>query len=278
MTGSPNRPGGGDILIGVVLPTYNRPDGLRRALLSLCAQTYGSWIVAVVNDASAVSYDEVEQEFAEDERVIFSRKETNEGVNATQNVGLDIVLPRGVDYITTINDDDVFAPDYFEVAIRVIGEHPGYGWYWSNNYGEMKASSRRITHAREMDFIDDYMYRKFRGDKATLISTELLGETRFDGRFRKGHRWMFFLELCKGSKIWAHTHDSVKKSYLEGGNTKGGQKHPKNWDEVSYKFARHWYVIRQRPLKLIAWRYLVLELFKTPSRLVRIWRSRLSSG
>ena len=38
-------------LVSVIIPTYNRPDGLRRALASVSAQTFRDFEVIVVNDA-----------------------------------------------------------------------------------------------------------------------------------------------------------------------------------------------------------------------------------
>jgi glycosyltransferase involved in cell wall biosynthesis len=262
----------------VIVPTYNRPEMLAEALRSLQAQSYKNWVAIVVNDASDVDYTPTERAFQNDARIQFHHKSKNGGVNETCNVGLDLAVQRDVDYIAILDDDDHFAPDYFEVAARVIRKRPGYGWFMSNNFGDSKQSSHDITTEGEIDYIDDYIYRKFRGDKGRLIARDVLKDIRFDDRFRASHRWPFFVEVGERTRIWAFPHNSISKRYLDDGITKDqSKKHPRNALEVRYRFAKHWYVIKKRPWKLIAYKYFLMELFKTPKRLVRLWLDSVRS-
>ena len=255
--------------IGIIMPTHNRPDLVVHALESLRAQTYTDWIAFVVDDASEKDYSTVRERFAEDERIRFYRLEHNGGVNAARNRALDEAQSAGVPYIALLDDDDAFTPDYLETVHEVARQHPEYGWFWSNTYGDTKPSSREITAVREYDFVDDYIYGKFRGDKTLMLSSATIGNTRFQSK-KRNVDWHFFINISKRSKILAFPHKSKRIAYQDGGITKT-KKYPVNVYEVVYRFSKHWHVVRCRPLKLPAYRYMAYELIKTPRRLLQLW-------
>jgi len=263
-------PQDGSLTIGVILPTHNRPQLLAEALASLQAQSHRDWQAVVINDASSEDYGPLEQRFADDERIRFLRRENNGGVNQACNTGLDhFAREGGVDFIAIMDDDDTYAPDYFTEAVRQIRAHPEYGWFMSNNHGQQKASSRRIDEERELDYVDDYIYGKFRGDKGRLIAASLLREVRFNGRFRGSHRWPFFTDIAQHTRIWAFPHDSVSKRYLAGGITQRAGS-SMSLRDIGHTIYKHWHVIRRRPTKGAAYKYLLLETLKAIPRCLRL--------
>ncbi len=264
---------------GVVIPSYNRPQDLKGALDSLQAQSYGNWRAVIVNDASTVDYSEIENAYRDDPRFIFVTRYRNGGINAARNGGMDLLLSLGVDYLCFLDDDDEFVADFFATALTVLQQHPGYGWYMSNNAGERKRSQRDIEHVGEIDWIDDYIYGKMRGDKAHLFAAAALRDIRLDERFRASNRWRFFIDLNRKTRILGYPAASIRKRYQEGGITKGHQgqyKGPKTALEIRSRFEKHWYVIRLRPTQWGAYKYLLLELLKSPKRLLQLWRYRRS--
>ena len=258
-------------LLAVVIPSYNRPDLLVEALISLQEQTYTNWRAIIVNDASTVDYTELKNRFENDPRIRFVRREVNGGVNQACNTGLDyLAKENGIAFIAIMDDDDVYAPDYFDEAVKMMRLYPEYSWFMSNNFGDQKKSSTTITKEGELDYVDDYIYGKFRGDKGRLIAAWILIDLRFDGRFRSSHRWVFFTDIAQHTKIWAFPHNSIQKRYMEGGITKA-VKRPKTLMDIYYSFYKHWHVIRLRPKKLAAYKYFFMELCKAPARIIRRW-------
>lgn len=258
-----------NLKIGVVIPTYNRPELLATALKSLQAQGYENWKAVVINDQSSADYKAVEQAFSDDSRIRFFTRELNGGVNQACNTGLNqLATDDDVDFIAIMDDDDTYAPDYFESAVAQIHAHPEYSWFMSNNYGDQKKSSRRIIKEGELDYVDDYIYGKFRGDKGRLIAAWILKDLRFDPRFRSSHRWPFFTDVAQHTKIWAFPHDSVYKHYLDQGITKSAGA-SMNFKDIRHNVYKHWYVIRLRPTKLAAYKYLILESLKAIPRAIR---------
>ena len=260
-------------LFGVIIPTYNRPDDLKTALHSLLNQSYPNWCVAVVDDASTISYESVKEEFS-DPRIHFMDAPENRGINAARNIGLDFLLNHGADFLSFLDDDDEFAPDFFAKAIEIIRKHPEFDWFMSNNYGERKKSQQDIQEIRVLDWIDDYIYKKFRGDKAHIFSKYIIRDIRLDDRYRASNRWKFYIDLGERSKILAYPHPSIRKQYQEGGITKGikgAYKGPKTWLEISSRFAKHLYAAKHHPTQWKAYKYFLLELLKTPRRVIHLY-------
>jgi glycosyltransferase involved in cell wall biosynthesis len=96
-------------LVSVVLPTYDRPERLRRALESVAAQTYPRVELVVVDDCSPTPLEPVVDavDLATLERVVYRRNEQNRGGNATRNRGIDACTG---DYVAFLDDDDEWKP------------------------------------------------------------------------------------------------------------------------------------------------------------------------
>jgi glycosyltransferase involved in cell wall biosynthesis len=254
------------IIFGIIVPTYNRPGFLIEAIESVLAQTYPHWKLFICNDCSTVDYSPVNP-LLSDPRIHVTHTRVNSGCNLARNVAIDLAVKEGVDFITLLDDEEKLDSRCLEVGVEKIEQHPEVGWFISNNSGERKTSTRDIADERYFDWIDDYMYGKaLRGDKTHMISTKVLGDIRFDGRFRASNMWPFFLPLAAHTRIWGYPYASKVMRYLEGGITKSNTRYPRSWLEVWSRFARHGLVIRLRPAKLIAYRYLLIEILKTPRR------------
>ncbi|GAA5130500.1 glycosyltransferase family 2 protein [Luteolibacter yonseiensis] len=265
---------------GIVIPTYNRPELMLKATSAVLAQTHTNWTLVIVNDASATSYVDAVTRL-EDPRIVYLEREQNGGCNAARNTGIDELMRRGVDYLLSSGDDEELDPRCLEVAAQKIREHPEYDWFMSNTYGDEKPSSRRIKEEGPYDWFDDYLYGKtLRGDKTHVIRATTLGTIRYDGRYRSSNMWPLFIPLAAKARLWAYPFPSKKISYLADGITKNSSRYPKTMLEVYSRVAKHAFAITHRPLKLQAYKYLLVELLKTPKRIwiLRRMKSRPASS
>lgn len=98
-------------LISIVIPTYNRPDHLERALESALRQTYENIEIIVVDDGSELSLEVFEEKYPS---VRFLKNSTNRGACYSRNRGLEIA--KG-DYINFLDDDDELFPEKIELQI-----------------------------------------------------------------------------------------------------------------------------------------------------------------
>lgn len=107
-------------LVSVGLPTYNRPEGLRRTLSQLTSQTYKALEIIVSDNASPDDGPRlVTEEFvARDPRVRYVRQATNLG--AAANFDYVLRAARG-EFFMWAADDDEWAPAFVERCLANIG-------------------------------------------------------------------------------------------------------------------------------------------------------------
>ncbi|MHC4239582.1 MAG: glycosyltransferase family 2 protein [Planctomycetota bacterium] len=108
-------------LVSYIVPTYNRPDLLRRALESIGAQEYSRFEAVVVNDAGQ-DVSGVVGDFP------FARL-----VNHGHNLGLSAARNTGInagegEFLCYLDDDDYLYPDHTVVLLGALlgGHRAGY--------------------------------------------------------------------------------------------------------------------------------------------------------
>ena len=122
-------------LVTVVIPTYQRPHLLPRAVESVLAQTFRDLRVLVCDNASGDETAEVMQEFARhDPRVEYRVQPRNLGPVANFNYGLQQVQTP---FFVLLSDDNVLAQDFLARAVRVLQEQPTRTCFWGTPSGWM---------------------------------------------------------------------------------------------------------------------------------------------
>ena len=93
--------------VSVIVPTFNRPAFLTRAIASVLAQTWQGFEVIVVDDGSAPSAHDIVRRFASASVRLLSH-DRNLGAAVARNTGLRSA--RG-EYVAFLDDDDSWLPD-----------------------------------------------------------------------------------------------------------------------------------------------------------------------
>ncbi|MGF1492434.1 MAG: glycosyltransferase family 2 protein [Microcoleaceae cyanobacterium] len=100
--------------LSIIIPTYNRPQLLRRAVKSALAQTIESFEVIVVDDASSAEID-----LPEDPRLHLIRLPENRGGAVARNIGAKASQGRWISYL---DDDDRLLPHMAEVSLQALAQ------------------------------------------------------------------------------------------------------------------------------------------------------------
>lgn len=108
-------------LVSVVIPVYNGENYLREAIESVCAQSYRSIEIIVVDDGSTDQTWEIIQSYKD--KVCGIHKE-NGGVASALNAG--IRHARG-ELVAWLSHDDIFLPDKLARQVRFLAEYPAFG-------------------------------------------------------------------------------------------------------------------------------------------------------
>lgn len=111
--------------ITTVIPTYRRPELLRRAILSVLSQTWRDLQVNVFDDASGDETANVVAQLARrDSRVHYIRHSANLGMMPNTAYAVAQVCTP---FFTILNDDDFLAPDFFMTAMESFERWPSAG-------------------------------------------------------------------------------------------------------------------------------------------------------
>ena len=103
-----------EALVSIVIPTYNRPEYLQRAIESTLRQTYKKIEIVIIDDHSNVDLLPLINSF-KDERIRYYKNPENKGAVYSRNRGIS--LSKG-DFINFLDDDDEILPNKIELQLK----------------------------------------------------------------------------------------------------------------------------------------------------------------
>ena len=103
----------------VIIPLYNKEHFIENTIKSVLHQTFQDFEVLVINDGSIDKSEEKLLQFKDSRIRYFTKK--NEGVSITRNFGIE---KAHSDYITFLDADDYWYPDFLQVLHERITEFP----------------------------------------------------------------------------------------------------------------------------------------------------------
>src|SRR5438105_381993 len=109
--------------VTVIIPTYNRSWGLRRAVESVLAQTYRQFQLMIVDDCSSDDTAAVVNTFA-DPRISYVRQAHNVGLSRNWGDGLRRCRTP---YVCFLMDDDYYDPDFLKNRVTLLDANPQDG-------------------------------------------------------------------------------------------------------------------------------------------------------
>lgn len=113
----------GPPVVSVVIPTYDRPARVQRAVRSVIDQSYDPIELLVVDDASPSPASDALSALPTDGLAAFRclRHRTNRGGGAARNTGIEAA---DGDYIALLDDDDWWAPAKVEDQVEALEAAP----------------------------------------------------------------------------------------------------------------------------------------------------------
>jgi glycosyltransferase involved in cell wall biosynthesis len=105
----------------IIIPTFNRPEMLRRAIASVLSQTYEDWEIVIVDDGGDQAVSAAMMEGFRDQRIRYFWK-SNEERSIARNFGCQQARGR---YVVFMDSDDRILPEHLAAihdSISVNGE------------------------------------------------------------------------------------------------------------------------------------------------------------
>lgn len=184
-------------MISIIIPTYKPQDYLWQCLDSFAAQTLDKqmWeLIVVLNGCSEPWFSQIKAYQSAHPQLPMRIYQTDEaGVSNARNMGIDVA--KG-EYIGFVDDDDLVSPTYLEELARIASP-------------DTIAASYTIAFDETRSFIPYYIeaayqqyapqgvmpYHKarkyFSGPCMKLIHRDIIGDRRFDTRFKVGEDALF---------------------------------------------------------------------------------------
>lgn len=181
--------------VSIVIPTYNRPDLLRRAIDSALNQTYPNLEVIVVDDHSDNDLNQLQEEYP---TVTFYRNETNRGGCYSRNRGIEV---SAGDFINFLDDDDELYPDKVALQIEKFeqSEDPNLGFVTAHVEDNRSGSKIIKRNAVRGDVHKQLLWRfAISGIESLLIKKECLLEAGgFDNNLKSSQEYDLMIRLSE---------------------------------------------------------------------------------
>jgi glycosyltransferase involved in cell wall biosynthesis len=223
--------------ISVIIPTYNRPHLLPRALESVASQAHSDVEVIVVDDASTHGIEAIVAKYASRlPGLIFIRHDTNKGVNAARNTALQRATGE---LICFLDDDDEYIPHALHVIEHTAEQYPEADIFYFNVEARLKNRHEvRGYQFKENEIVywpsyEEHLFKIGRyGDAHVVIRKRVFEKTglRFP-EWVNGFESFFYNLLAKEGFRYVYVEKSVSIMHFEHDDHLGYQyaKYPKQY-------------------------------------------------
>jgi glycosyltransferase involved in cell wall biosynthesis len=191
----------------VIVPLYNKAPYVKKALESICAQTYKDFECIIVDDGSTDNSLAVVKEFVERFKILDFRfkilNQENAGVAVARNNG---VAKSNGEYVCFLDADDWWEANYLEEMNRLIREYPEAGLYGCDYYyvknGEKKIFPKNVE--RYIDYCKVYTQCGVMPihPNGAIIPRKVFDEIGgFDPSIKMGEDFILFMQIVLKYKV-----------------------------------------------------------------------------
>lgn len=168
-----------DRIVSVIITTHERDvDILKRAIESVCCQTYAFLEIIVVNDAPHFSRRiELEAMIKSFSNVRYYLNESNPGACGSRNIG--IKMAKG-EVIALLDDDDTFEPTKIEEMLEFLDDDVGLVYCDINQIENGVLISRKKLQSSEGYVFEKLLFGNFIGGcSVPIIQKEVFNKVGF---------------------------------------------------------------------------------------------------
>lgn len=173
-------------LISIIIPTYNRPDLLKKAIKSASDQTYKNLEIIIIDDASTKDYQKIIKNLNK-KNVTYIKNKTRKGGGYSRNIGIKKAKGK---FIAFLDDDDEWMSEKLEKQLRAF-DNPNFGlvvcYSMDKRFGRERISKppEKVDHkyllkSFNLSSTSSYMVRKEALDQVGYFDTDLPSAQEYD--------------------------------------------------------------------------------------------------
>lgn len=199
-----------NILVSVIITTYNRPKYLRETLESIINQTYENFEVLIIDDGSK------QPNAIENKTIVNSYNKCNyyykknTGQPDSRNFG--IKRAKG-EFIAFCDDDDLWIKEKLELQVKILSENPKYDMTtgcigYINHYSEIIKNKIKCHEGYNHGYVFKYFLEKNRTSSVTpMMRKSIFNDVGyFNPSFTIAEDWEFWRRLSYVSEFYFHKH------------------------------------------------------------------------
>ncbi|MCM8827392.1 MAG: glycosyltransferase [Candidatus Omnitrophica bacterium] len=190
--------------VSVIIPTFNRPGLLKRAIESVLSQDYENIIeIIITDDGSSEETKKVVEEFLKKDKRIIYVKNTKypKGPCGNKNNGLDYASGE---FLVILDDDDELLPNAISTTIKAYIEY-GYKIILAAciDSKEKKFTGKHYNNDEVVTY-KDFLCGKYEGEYFLVIHRDLIGEKRFYSEAYGGESLLWWEAFKEAKAFYIH--------------------------------------------------------------------------
>jgi glycosyltransferase involved in cell wall biosynthesis len=178
-------------LISAVIPTFERPEYLKRACTTASQQSYKNIEIIVVDDDNSKASYENALTTIKDLNINYIKRDKNGGGSAARNTGVEAA--KG-EYIAFLDDDDIWENTKLEKQMASIT-----ATIKASQCGYKKKSNGKIRiENKSVITLDDLRENnKLAGTSGLLCEASIVKQLMFDDTLHRSQDWDLYLRIAE---------------------------------------------------------------------------------
>lgn len=236
-------------LVSVILPTFNRPKTLKRALKSVQDQNYENIEIIVVNDGGS-DVEDVVLNCSKKSNIIYIQHSQNKGLAATRNTALK--LAKGV-YIAYLDDDDIYYPTHIGTLVNFL-EKSNYKIAYCNAY---KIHYKNINN-QDLITKKELINNRFTFDRMLICNMIpvncimhhklcLVESGIFDENLKVLEDWDLWIRMSRKYNFFHLKHVTCEIAWRENGSTLTNSNIVELINATNYIYNKYKHLVKNNP-------------------------------
>lgn len=176
-------------LISIIMPAFNAEKTIKSSIESILNQTIKNFKIYIIDDSSTDTTSKIVNSF-NDERIIYTYNNNNQGVSKSRNIGIKKCKGK---YIAFLDSDDLWFPNKLERQLELLEK--GWDIVCSNYITFTENNNLNERSAPEIISYEKMLSSNFIGNLTGIYNSSTLGKIY---QKEKGHEdYIMWLELIK---------------------------------------------------------------------------------
>jgi len=187
-----------NVLVSIIIPTYNCQKYIRQAIESALAQTYKNIEIIVVDDGSSDNTREEIDDLISDKKISYIYQ-SNKGLPGARNTGIE--HSKG-EYLVFLDSDDVILPEKVTTQVSFMKKHPDVCLVYSR-YKYFKNDNLNDVVSHPSALLRGNLYKHLIRANFFIVHSVLVKKAcvekvgRFDESFRAFEDWDLWIRMAE---------------------------------------------------------------------------------